>query len=85
MNTIIVPITDFVRKLGEYTALLPRVNEIILTREGRPFATVKATPEEKNKQLLKSFGAWKGTNLDSDEFWEKVLVRKSRKKQIKIW
>ena len=82
MNAPIIPITDFIRKFGAYADLLPSTEGIILTRDGRPFATIQATPEEKNRELLKLFGAWKNTPLDSDAFWKKVLKRKSRKTPI---
>lgn len=82
MDTKIVPITDFVRKFGMYADLLPSVNELVLTRGGRPFATVKATPEEKNRELLACAGIWKGTKLDNDTFWKKARTRKNRRKLI---
>lgn len=80
MNTVIIPITDFIRKFGMYADKLPSLGELVLTRGGRPFATLKATPEEKNRELLKLFGAWKNTPLDSDALWKMVRTRKSRKK-----
>ena len=79
MNTQIIPITDFIRKFGMYADMLPTIDSITLTRDGRPFATLKATPEEKNKRLLAMAGIWKGTELDSDEFWKKALKRKNKK------
>ena len=74
MNSRIIPITDFIRKFGDYAAILPFIDELIVTREGRPFATIKATPEEKNRELLKCVGLWKGSVLDSDDFWKNVFV-----------
>lgn len=79
MNPVIIPITDFIRKFGMYADRLPSMGELILTRDGRPFATLKATPEEKNRELLSLAGSWKGTELDSDTFWKKTLKRKSRR------
>lgn len=79
MDTKIIPITDFIRRFGQYADLLPYLNKLILTREGRPFAEVKATAEEKNRKLLKFIGVWKDTKLDSDRHWKSVLSRKSRK------
>lgn len=84
MDTIIIPITDFIRKAGLYSERLPKLEKIILTKEGRPFAEVKATPQEKNRKLLSFFGAWKGTELDSDKFWKDILKRKNRKKIITV-
>lgn len=84
MDTKIIPITDFIRKFGEYTSLLPKVNKLILTRDGRPFAEIKATPSEKNRKLLSFAGIWKGSELDNDKIWKKVLSRKNRKKIVSI-
>ena len=84
MSTTIIPITDFIRKFGAYSDLLASTDGILLTRDGRPFATIQATPEEKNRELLKSFGAWKNTPLDSDAFWKKALKRHSRKTPIHL-
>ncbi len=79
MNTKILPISDFIRKFGMYADLLPIIDELILTRDGRPYASVRAMPEVKNQQLMKAIGGWKGTDLDDDAFWKTVLKRKNRK------
>ncbi len=84
MDTKIIPITDFIRKFGEYAKVLNRLDKLILTREGRPFAEVKATPEEKNRQLARFIGIWKDTKLDSDKFWKEVLTRRNRKKVVTL-
>ena len=84
MTSKIVPVTDFIRNFGTYADLIPRVDELILTRGGKPFAVVKASPQEKNEKLLSFYGAWKGTMFDSDKLWKKVLKRKNRKKPIVI-
>lgn len=84
MDTRIIPITEFIRNFGRYADMLPSLRKIILTREGWPYAEVKLTPEERNGKLLKLAGAWKGTELDDDVFWKKVLTRKSRKKPITL-
>ena len=84
MDTKIIPITDFVRRFGQYADLLPRIDKLILTREGRPFAEVRATAQEKNKKLLKFAGVWKGTKLDDERHWKKILSRKSRKHIITL-
>lgn len=84
MNNKIIPVSDFIRKFGDYADMLPGLDKIILTRGGRPFATIKATPEEKNRKLLSFFGLWKGTKLDSDKFWSEVLKRKNRRRQTKL-
>ncbi len=82
MSPTIIPITDFIRKFGSYADQLPMLEELILTRDGRPFATVKATAQEKNREFLRFFGAWKGTPLDSDSFWKTVRTRRNRTKQV---
>lgn len=83
-NTPIVSVTDFARHVSGYISSLPKVQEIILTRDSRPVATMKATPQAKNANLKKFFGIWKGTALDRDELWEKVLTRRNRKKRY-LW
>lgn len=83
LNTI-VSVTELRRNFGEITANLARINSLILVRGGKPFAILKATPEEKKKVLRKAAGAWRGTSLDSDKFWKKVLKRKSRKAEIRL-
>lgn len=85
MDTQIVTITDFIRKFGEYAEMLPLMDKLILTRDGRPFATLKATPQEKNKRLLSLIKAWDGRLFGNDAVWKAVSVRRNRKKPIKIW
>ncbi|MBI3577109.1 hypothetical protein HY086_03685 [Candidatus Gottesmanbacteria bacterium] len=84
MDTKIIPITEFIRRFGVYSDLLPKLSGLVLTREGRPFATLKATSEEKNRELLSFFGLWKGTSLDSNEFWKNLRKRRNRKKLISL-
>lgn len=80
----IVSITELRRNFGEITANLAKIDSLILTRGGEPFAILKATPEEKMKVLRKAAGAWKGTALDDDNLWKKVFKRKSRRGVIKL-
>lgn len=80
----IIPITELRRNFGEITKNLAYKKEIILTRGGEPFAILKAAPNVKRSLLKKAAGAWKNTELDNDEFWKKVLIRKSRKKPITL-
>ena len=82
--TQIVPVTDFIRNFGKYADLLPKLDGIILTREGRSFATVKPSREEKRKLMQKAAGLWKGTDLDNDKIWADVLSRKSKAKINKL-
>lgn len=82
--TKILPITDFIRKFGEYADLLPRLDMMILTREGRPFAKLSATDEAKLEVRKKYAGVFAGTTLDNDKFWKPITKRTSRKKAIKL-
>lgn len=84
MDTVIIPITDFVRKAGEYAARLPSLEKIILTKGGRPFAELKATPEEKNKKLIALIKSFDGKLFENEEVWKAVFTRRNRKKPIKI-
>lgn len=80
-NTPIVSATDFVRNFSNYVNLLPRVREINIVRDSQTVAIIKAPPRVKNAKLKKFFGIWKGTELDDDALWKKVLVRRNRKKR----
>lgn len=80
----IVSITELRRNFGELTANLGRIDSLILTKGGEPFATLRAVPLEKMKVLKKAAGAWRGSDLDDDEVWRKVGKRKSRKKTISL-
>lgn len=87
MNTSlsnIISITDLRRNFGEITANLDKIEEIILTKGGEPFAILKAAPEVKRKMLKKSAGVWRGTALDNEKIWRKVFKRKSRKAPISL-
>ena len=84
MDTRIIPVTDFIRRFGDWAEILPNIDKIILTREGRPFATVKASAEIKNEKLLALSGIWKNTKLDNNSLWDKVLTRKNRKNTVKL-
>lgn len=84
MNTLTIPITDFIRKFGEYSNLLSRLDRLILTRGGRPFAHLIPAPEEKNRKLLELAGSAKNTSLDDDALWKKVLTRRNRKYPVKL-
>ncbi len=83
-NTLIVPITDFARHVSGYINSLPNVEEVVITRDSRAVATVKSTPREKNRALLKLQGTWDGSLFDNDEVWKAVAVRRNRKKPIRL-
>jgi len=75
----IVPITDLRRNFGALTADLPLINKIILTKDGRPFAILRAADDEKKRLMRDCAGVFKGTILDNDKVWKEVLQRRSRK------
>ena len=79
MNTII-PITELRRRFGEIEAALPYVESIILTKKGKPIATITSTLEAKKNVIKKYAGSLKKAKID----WKEVLKRKSRKKPVKI-
>ena len=80
----IVPITDLRRKFGEITSDLVEVGEIILTKDGRPFAILRAAADEKRRLMKECAGSLKGTALDDDKVWKEVLKRKSRKLPVNL-
>lgn len=80
----VVSVTELRRNFGEITANLAKIESLILTRGGEPFAILTAVPEEKKKILREAAGAWEGTTLDSDTLWETVSKRKSRKTAIHL-
>jgi len=87
MNTSInhiISITELRKNFGRFTELLPRVDSLIVTRGGEPFAILKAVSMEKRKLMKKSSGAWKKTPLDNDSLWKEVFKRKSRKSDISL-
>jgi hypothetical protein len=84
-NTLIVPISDFIRRVKYYEDLLPAVSGISLTRDGWSYMDVKLSNQARNRLLLKSAGAWEGTILDSDKLWNEVLSKRvNRRKPIKL-
>lgn len=79
-----IAISDLRRKFGEIEKALPYVDHFVLTKKGKPLALLKAVPLIKKELMKKTAGAFKGTNLDSDELWKEVLKRKSRGKDIRL-
>lgn len=84
MDIKIVSTTDFIRNFGTYANLLPQVNELVLIRDGRRFATIKATPEEKNRELLSFLGSWDPKLFGNEKVWKAVMIRRDRKTPIKL-
>ena len=82
INNNVIAISNLRRRFGEIEKALPYVDSFILTKKGVPFAILSATPLVKRKLMKKMAGAFKGTILENDDIWGKVLKRKSRKKDI---
>ena len=79
-----VSINDLRRNFGEIEKMLPFVPYLTITKKGRPFATLSATPALKKELMKKTAGAFKRTELDKDSFWKEVLKKKSKKGSVKI-
>lgn len=80
----VIAISDLRRKFGEIEKALPYVDHFIVTKKGKPFATLAATLAVKKSLMKKTAGVLKGTNLDKDAFWKEVIRRKSRSKGISL-
>lgn len=80
----IIPISDLRKKFGVIEAALPYVDHFILTKKGKPFATLTATFDLKKNVIKKCAGAFKDLGLDNDKIWEAVLMKKSRQKSITL-
>lgn len=78
-----ISVDDLRRNFGAIKKQLPFV-EFIVTDRGKPIAQVSAAPEVKQGMMEKTFGAWKGTELDDDTLWKEVLKKKSRKRAISV-
>lgn len=83
-NEKIIAINDLRRKFGEIEEALPFVDHFILTKKGRPFAILSATPMVKKEEMKKTAGAFKGTKVATDSFWKDVLKKKSRRENITL-
>lgn len=77
-------VTDFIRNLGVNLDLLPRITKMVLTRDGRPYAEIRLTPEERNRKFLQVLGTFDGRLFANDKVWKEVAVRRNRKKPIII-
>lgn len=81
-NTI--SINDLRRNFGEIEKILPFVDHFIVTKKGRPFAMLSATPTVKKELMKKTAGAFRRTELDRDHVWTEALKQKSRKVDITL-
>jgi hypothetical protein len=80
----IIAINDLRRRFGEIEEALPFVDHFVLTKKGKPFAILSATPSVKKENMKKTAGAFKGTKFATDAFWKDVLKKKSRKENISL-
>ena len=87
-----IPITKARRNLGELVKRLEEEKEFFLVKDGRVAAKLSLPEEVKqtrwHKVVDEAFGAWKGTDLDDDKLWEKILVAErfkgTKKKSIRL-
>lgn len=79
-----VAISDLRKRFGEIEEELPFVDHFVLTKKGKPFAILSATPQVKRKLMEKTAGAFKGTPLADEDMWKEVIKRKSRKEKIQL-
>lgn len=79
-----IPISELRKRFGEIETALPYVDYFVLTKKGRPFATLSATSEVKKNIIKKLAGSFRNTDIDNDKIWRLVLKRKSRKKPINL-
>ncbi len=77
-----ISINDLRRKFGEIERKLPFLDYLVVTKKGKPFAVLSATPETKRDLMRETAGAFKDTLLDKDSVWIKALKKKSRKEDI---
>ncbi len=80
----LVTATELRRNFGDITKDLVKFESLVVTKGGEPFAILKAVPAKKREVLMEAAGSWKGTNLDDDELWTKVLKKKSRETPIDL-
>lgn len=72
------------RNFGEIEKALPFVSHFVITKKGKPFATLSATIGVKKELMKKTAGAFKGSRMDSDILWKEVSKKKSRKQSIRL-
>ncbi len=78
----IVSITELRRNFGVITENLAKIESLIITKGGEPFAILRATQNAKKKILNKAKGSWENTSLDDDTLWKDIFKKKSRKDKI---
>mgnify|MGYP001583817643 CR=1 FL=1 len=79
-----ISINDLRRRFGEVERKLPFLDYVLVTKQGKPFAILSATPEAKRELMKQTAGAFKGTKLETDDIWKEVLKKKSRRVDITL-
>lgn len=80
----IIPISELRKKFGHIEAALPYIDYFILTKKGKPFATLSATTDVKRTVIKKYAGAFRKLGLDDDKLWKRILRKTSRKRPIRL-
>lgn len=83
-NQKIIPISQLRKKFGDIELALPYVDYFVLTKKGKPFATLTATAEVKRNVIKRLAGSLRNTDLDNDTTWKEVFKKKSRLKSINL-
>ncbi len=83
-NTLIVPITDFLRRHKYYDDQLHHADGMTLTLDGWPYLDVKLNNRERNKALLAFVKTIDPKLFANEKVWEEVAVRRNRKKPITL-
>lgn len=79
-----ISINDLRRNFGEIERALPFTDHFVITKKGKPFALLSATPGVKKELMKKTAGALKGTSIDRDDIWKETSKKKSRKEDITL-
>lgn len=83
-NDKTISINDLRRKFGDIEKSLPFLDRIVVTKKGKPFAILSATPAAKRDLMKETAGVFKGTELEKDDIWKEVLKKKSHKANITL-
>ncbi len=79
-----ISINELRRRFSEIEAELPYLESLVITKKGKPIATLTSAPELKKSLRRSTAGAWRGTDLDDDKLWTEVGKRRSRRNSIDL-
>lgn len=79
-----IPISELRKRFGEIEQALPYTDRIVITKKGKPFASISAVPSVKQERMRTFAGALHDTALDNDALWDGVKQKKSRKGPITL-